>query len=83
MKTTLNLDDALLQRAKSEASARGTTLTAVVEDALRRSLTEPPTPRQQFTLRFPMVSGGGAIVDPADRAALYDVLEGREARPQT
>jgi hypothetical protein len=83
MKTTLNLDDGLMQRARSEASARGTTLTAVVEDALRRALTQPPTPRQRFTLRFPTVSGGGAVVDPADRAALSDVLDGRAARPPT
>jgi len=83
MKTTLNLDEALMQRARSEASARGTTLTAVIEDALRRALTQPPTPRQRFTLRFPTVSGGGAVADPADRTALYDVLEGRAARPPT
>jgi hypothetical protein len=38
MKTTLDIDDALLQRAKTRALERGTTLRAVVEEALQRSL---------------------------------------------
>ncbi len=42
MKTTLNLDDDLLRRAKSSALAAGKTLTAFVEDALRAQLTPRP-----------------------------------------
>jgi len=42
MKTTLNLDDELLGRAKRRAAARGTTLTALVEEGLRAALVEPP-----------------------------------------
>ena len=38
MKTTLDIDDALLKRAKAHALERGTTLRAVVEEALQRSL---------------------------------------------
>lgn len=38
MKTTLDIDDALLKRAKARALERGTTLRAVVEEALQRSL---------------------------------------------
>ncbi len=38
MKTTLDLDDALLIEAKSAAARRRTTLRAVVEHALRREL---------------------------------------------
>lgn len=77
MKTTLNLNDELLRRAKREAATRGTTLTAVVEDALRSALSEATGVREHFTLRLPTVKGGPAAVDPADRAALYELLDGR------
>lgn len=71
MKTTLNLDEELLRRAKQRAAARGTTLTAVVEDALRATLNA--SPRQDFRLRFPTVAGTRPpAVDPADRDALHD-----------
>ncbi len=38
MKTTLEISDELLLRAKQEALERGTTLRAIVEEALLRSL---------------------------------------------
>lgn len=77
MKTTLNLDDELLRKAKRWAAAQGTTLTAVIEDALRARLTEP-TRGRPFKLRFPTVKGDRPpAVDPSDRDALYDAMEGR------
>lgn len=76
MKTTLNLDDELLGRAKRRAAARGTTLTALVEEGLRAALVEPPR-RQPAELKFPTFRGEGPpAVDPAGRAALYDLMEG-------
>jgi hypothetical protein len=38
MKTTINIADPLLRKAKAEAARRGTTLRAVVEEALRAFL---------------------------------------------
>jgi len=35
MRTILDLDDALILRAKERATDEGTTLTALIEDALR------------------------------------------------
>jgi hypothetical protein len=49
MKTTLDIDDRLLERAKRHASAQGTTLRAVVEEALRERL----APRPKATSRYP------------------------------
>ena len=42
MKTTLELDDALLTEAKAVAAKRRTTLKAIVEHALRRELAPAP-----------------------------------------
>ena len=41
MKTTLNLNDHILRRAKRRAARDGVTLTRFVEDALRTSLIDP------------------------------------------
>ncbi|CAN5747287.1 hypothetical protein BH24ACT14_BH24ACT14_18090 [soil metagenome] len=51
MKTTLNLDDELLRRAKLRAAAKGTTLTALVEEGLRTVLVEPS--RRQPAAQLP------------------------------
>lgn len=83
MKTTLNLDDELLERAKRRAADRRTTLTAVVEDALRDALSDPVRPATPFRLDMPTVRGvGEPAIDPADRAALYDILDGRSTEPR-
>lgn len=41
MKTTIDIHDELLKRAKRHAKATGCSLRAVVEDGLRRVLDEP------------------------------------------
>jgi len=77
MKTTLNLDDELLRRAKRRAQQRGSTLTSVVEDGLRAVLAEASAPA--YRLQLPVVKGAAPpAVDPADREALYAILD----RPQ-
>jgi hypothetical protein len=53
MKTTLDLSDVVLQRAKAHALAEGLTLRAVVEDALRRyldALESGPAQRPAFRI---------------------------------
>jgi hypothetical protein len=73
VKTTLNLSDDLLREAKKRAAEEGTTLTFIVEDALRRALTERgPTLNE---VRWIVVDGGPPEVDIADRDALYTFLE--------
>lgn len=42
VKTTIEISDDLLLRAKQEALARNTTLRAIVEEALQRALGPPP-----------------------------------------
>jgi hypothetical protein len=76
VKTTLNLDERLLARAKALALREGTTLTAIVEQALQARLA--PRSRRgsagEFTL--PTVKGTAPPnVDVADREALFDLLD--------
>lgn len=78
MKTTLEIDDRLLERAKRFAVAQGTTLRAVVEDALRARLA--PRAREKARYRFapPTVRGTRPpTVDVADRNALFDLFDER------
>jgi len=77
VKTTLNLSDELVREAKKRAAEEGTTLTKVVEEALRDAL----TPREAGSgdeVRWVVVDGGPPRVDIADRNALYEFLERRD-----
>jgi len=79
MRTTVRLDDALLETAKREAARRGLTLTALIERGLRLALaSERPKPRRR--VKLPLCRAGGGVlpgVDLNDSAALLDILEGR------
>lgn len=78
MKTTVEIDDRLLERAKRYASVHGTTLRAVMEEALRARLAPRPGSKTQYRFAPPTVRGTSpAEVDVADRNALYDFLDDR------
>ncbi len=77
MKTTLNIDQHVLRAAKKLAAERGTTLTQIVEDALREAIAERPAERE-YRLRLTTTKGDRPpAADAADREALYDAMEGR------
>jgi hypothetical protein len=75
MKTTLNLDDALAGRLKREAARQGRTMSELVEAALRLLFRSPKRTTELPDL--PSFDSGGALVDVADRASLYEAMEGR------
>jgi hypothetical protein len=76
MKTTLEIDDRLLARAKRYAASCGTTLRALVEEALRARLAPRPQTPARYQFAPPIVRGARAPrVDVADRNALYDLLD--------
>lgn len=78
MRTTLELQDALLRLAKRRAAEEDRTLTAVIEDALRQYLT--PAPKAAPKYRFEPVTKRGRLlagVDLADRDSLYERMDGR------
>jgi hypothetical protein len=78
MRTTLDLDDRLLRAAKKRAVEEGTTLTRVIEEALRHHVAIRAQPRTRFRLRL-LTKRGRLVpgVNLADRDALYERMEGR------
>ena len=80
MKTTLNIDDTVMQRLREEAARRSTTISALVEAGLRRILDDPPIEEgEQRTLPpLPILKGGSFLVDVANRDELYRVMEEEE-----
>ena len=78
MRTTLDIEDGLLRRARRKAAHEGRTLTGLIEEALRALLGRPARPRRRFRLRLPTRRGTRLPdVDIADRDALYERLDGR------
>lgn len=77
MRTTIRMDDALLRRAKEYAARSGTTLTRVIEDAVREHLAR----RLRRTVREPtaLPTYGGQGLQPGidldDTASLVDQME--------
>ena len=78
MRTTLDLDDAVLREAKKVAAREGKTLTRVVEEALRDRVAPRKRSGKRFRLRL-LTKKGRLIpgVDLADRDALYERMEDR------
>jgi len=80
MRTTIHLPDDLLAQAKRAALESGTTLTAVIEEALRERLARragQPTPAVHLTTFGG--SGPKSGVDLDDSAALLGLMERTDA----
>jgi hypothetical protein len=74
MRTTLQLDDALISEAKVLAARTGRTLSQVIEDALRQTL----VPRQRAAGAPVLPTSPGAPrpgVDLDDSGALRDLMD--------
>ena len=81
MRTTIRLDDDLLTAAKRHAVETGRTLTAVIEDALRQSLSRRETqPSARASLPF---GRADAVLQPGvdldDSASLLELMEQDDA----
>ena len=78
MKTTLNIDDTVMQRLREEAARRGTTMSALVEAGLRRILDDEESPKDADPLPpLPRWHSGGFLVDISNRDKLYWAMEER------
>jgi hypothetical protein len=76
MKTTLNIPAQLMRRLKQEAARRGTTMSSLVEGALRAFL-DPKNDAVGNVAPLPVFHVGRSMVDVSDRDELYDVLDER------
>lgn len=74
MKTTLEIPDGLMRELKARAVHEGTTMSELVESALR-ALLAPEDRKARQLPPLPTWNGGGWVVDPADREALYELLD--------
>lgn len=74
MRTTLAINDRLLEQAKERARAAGLTLGAYVEEALRRDLANDRPARRPVRLTVSSASGGAPGVDLTSNRGLYEAM---------
>ena len=80
MRTTIRLNDGLLDQARREATRRGQTLTSLIEQGLRLVLAHSGRPSKRLRVKLPVSRAGGSVlpgVDLNDGASVLDRLEGR------
>jgi len=80
MRTTLRLDDDLLDQAKRYAAENGMTLTALIDQTLREALSRGEQVAGSKAPQLPTYRGRGLQpgVDLDDSAALLDLMEGSD-----
>jgi len=72
MRTTLNLDDQLIDEARHRAIESKTSLAGVIENALREFFSKP---RQHEKIK--LVTAPGSGVNLGDSRSLHDVMDVR------
>lgn len=76
MRTTVSINDSLLDKAKRRARERGLTLGQYLEDAIRNDLARPKQDRP--VPPFPIMGGQGGMnprIDPTSNASMQDFLD--------
>ncbi len=79
MRTTVRLDDGLLEQARREAARRGTTLTALIEQGLRLAIAPRQPVDRSARIRLPVSrarTGLIAGIDLDDTSAILDRMDG-------
>lgn len=90
MRTTVDIDDDLLARAKARAVKERRSVRSLIEEGLRKVLKTGETPRRSFArIVLPLSTApGGTLpgIDINSNAALLDVMEsddiGRHVHPR-
>jgi hypothetical protein len=80
LRTTVRLEENLLEEAKAQASRQSRTLTSLIEEGLRLAIVSSQIPAHRKKVVLPVSRcGGGTMpgVDINNSAELLDILEGR------
>jgi len=78
MKTTLDIDDELMVRAKAASARERKSLTALIEEGLRLRLRRPPASGRKTRPPIPSFAGKGGLVagvDPLSNRSLLDAAD--------
>ena len=81
MRTTVRLDESLMKEVKKAAADSGRTLTGVIEDALRESLSRRRSAKDRRRVRLPTFRGRGLLpgAELDNTSALLDRMDARRA----
>lgn len=74
MKTTIDIHDELLVRAKLHAKKTGRTLRSVIEDGLRKTLSDKQ-PRKRYGMSRNLTTGNPGDPNPFENLSWEDVRE--------
>jgi Arc/MetJ family transcription regulator len=80
MRTTIEINDELLEQAKECARRQGKTLRALFEEALRSALASRPGRRRKYRMKRASFKGTGFApgIDPSNWEQIRDIIyEGR------
>lgn len=80
MRTTVRLDEGLLEQARREAARRGVTLTSLIEQGLRMALRRQRLPSRAERVQLPVSRATGGVlpgIDLNDSADLLDQMDDR------
>ena len=80
MRTTVILNDKLVAEAKRIAAEQNTTLSEILNEALRERLAHPPASKGTGTFRIPVFRGQGPQID-STTAELARIGEDAELQP--
>jgi hypothetical protein len=78
MKTTLDINDELLVRAKAQSARERKSLTALIEEGLKLRLRTAARPRRAHPINLAVYRGRGGLakgVDPTSNRSLYDAAD--------
>ena len=78
MKTTLDLDDELMIRAKAVSARERKSLTALIEEGLRLRLRRPPRAPRSKRHVLPVYRGKGGLlkgIDPRSNRSMLDAAD--------
>lgn len=78
MKTTLDINDELLVRAKAQSARERKSLTALIEEGLKLRLRTAVQPRRAHPISLAVYRGRGGLtkgVDPTSNRSLYDAAD--------